>query len=70
MTDTGIELNLLEVLFWVTTVVLVSLTVGATSYQLITLYFPYWLSRDPFSFPPYFYRVYGAIRLPDKRDSG
>ena len=65
MTETGTELNLkpiyrfLEVTFWIISVILVGLTVGAISYQLVTLFVPYWFSRGPFTFPHYFYRVYG-----------
>lgn len=54
----------LEIVFWILSCLLALTSVGLVVYQVSVLFVPFWLHillrRDSaFSFPSYFYRVYG-----------
>ena len=57
-----------EILFWIISLILTVLSSIMTVYQMHALFLPYWSYRikelffgssGPYTFPPYFYRVYG-----------
>jgi len=50
---------IIEVILWLSVVLLTSCTVAVIVYQVWALFLPYLISRGGGEFPHYFYRIYG-----------
>ena len=56
--------KIIEIIFWIISLLLTGLSIAMIGYQLYALFIPYWYhsifhGNMKYSFPHYFYRVYG-----------